>query len=105
METFEWFFIPTFSALSCNACINFLIFLNFLFTYFIPAARGLRCCMQAFSGCGAGTPLALVPGLLTAAASLVAERGALAHRLSICGAWGLPGPAVKPVPSVQQVDS
>ena len=50
--TFEWFFIPTFSALSGNACINFLVFLNFLFIYFIPAARGLHCCVQASSSCG-----------------------------------------------------
>ena len=35
-----------------NACINFLVFLNFLFIYFIPAARGLHCCVQASSSCG-----------------------------------------------------
>ena len=41
------------------------------------AALGLRCCMQAFSGCGErGLLFVAVRGLLIAVASLVAE-----HRL------------------------
>ena len=52
VETFEWLFIPTVSALSYKACVNVLIFLNFLLIYFIPAARDLSRCTRSFSSCG-----------------------------------------------------
>ena len=64
---------------SCAYEGNFLFvcFIN-LFIYFIYlAALGLRCCAQAFSGCGEqGLLFIAVHRLLTAVASLVAE-----HRL------------------------
>ena len=47
-----------------------------LFIYLLLAALGLRCCAQAFSSCGErGLLFVVVHGLLTAAASLVAEHG------------------------------
>ena len=52
-------------------CLFFLIYL-----YLFLAALGLRCCTQAFSGCGErGLLFVAVHGLLIAVASPVAEHG------------------------------
>ena len=54
---------------------NIYIFIN-LFIYLFLAALGLRCCAQAFSGCGErGLLFVAARGLLIAVASLVAEHG------------------------------
>ena len=48
-----------------------------IFSFFLLAALGLRCCTRAFSSCGErGLLFVAVRGLLIAVASLVAE-----HRL------------------------
>ena len=54
------------------------IFFNFIYLFFkFLAALGLRCCAQAFSGCGErGLLFIVVHGLLIAVVSLVVE-----HRL------------------------
>ena len=50
------------------------------------AVLGLRFCARAFSSCGKWGPLFIaVPGPLTIAASLVAERRLQTRRLSNCG--------------------
>ena len=50
------------------------------------AALGLCCCPRAFSSCGErGLLFIAVRGLLIAVASLVAEHGLLARRLSSYG--------------------
>ena len=56
----------------------FFIFLNkfIYFIYLFLAALGLCCCMRGFSSCGErGLLFVAVRGLLSAVASLVAERG------------------------------
>ena len=68
--------------------IAFLFFLNFiyLFIHLFMAVLGLRFCARAFSSCGKRGPLFIaVRGLLTVAASLVAEHGLQTRRLSNCG--------------------
>ena len=53
---------------------------------FFLAALGLRCCVRAFSSCGERRLLfVVVRGLLIAVASLVAEHGLWARRLSSSG--------------------
>ena len=60
----------------------------YVYMYVCLSALGLHCCAWAFYSCGEWGPLfAAVHGLLTAVASLVAER-----RLSSCGAHGLVAP-------------
>ena len=55
---------------------GFAFFFLKLFIYLFLAALGLRCCAQAFSGCGEqGLLFVAVCGLLTVVASLVAEHG------------------------------
>ena len=55
-------------------CVYIYIFSKFI--YLFLAALGLRCCAQAFSGCGErGLLFVAVRGLLIAVASLVAEHG------------------------------
>ena len=57
-----------------NSCAYFILFYKFI--YLFLAALGLRCCAWAFSSCSEQGPLFIaVRGLLTAAASLVAEHG------------------------------
>ena len=67
---------------------------------------GLRFCARAFSSCGERGPLFIaVRGLLTIAASLVAEHRLQTRRLSSCGSraqllrgmWDLPKPGLEPV--------
>ena len=61
-----------------NASFNpmFSFFKFYLFIYLFLAALGLRCCAQAFSGCGErGLLFVVVRGLLIAVAPLVAEHG------------------------------
>ena len=57
----------------------FLVFVNLLYVFvfvFVLAVLGLRCCMQAFSGCREqGLLFIAVHGLLIAVASLVTEHG------------------------------
>ena len=58
-----------------EARIIIIIIIIFFFFFFV-AALGLRCCAQAFSGCGErGLLFVAVRGLLIAVASLVAEHG------------------------------
>ena len=67
-----------------------IAFLNkfIYFIYLLLATLGLRCCVRAFSGCSEwGLLFVAVHGLLIAVASLVAEHGLEAHRLSSCGTW------------------
>ena len=53
-----------------------LLFKKSLFIYLFLAALGLRCCTQAFSGCGERELLFVaVCGLLITVASLVAKHG------------------------------
>ena len=55
---------------------GFFFFFNFIYYCLFLAVSGLRCCVQAFSSCGnRGLLFVAVRGLLTAVASLVAERG------------------------------
>ena len=70
------------------------------------AMLGLRFCARAFSSCGKWGPLFItVRGLLTIAASLVAEHRLQTRRLSncgsraqlLCGMWDLPRPGLEPV--------
>ena len=70
------------------------------------AVLGLRFCTRAFSSCSKPGPLFIaVHGLLTIAASLVAEHRLQTRRLSNCGAraqllhgmWDLPKPGLEPV--------
>ena len=70
------------------------------------AMLGLRFCARAFSSCGKRGPLFItVRGLLTIAASLVAEHRLQMRRLSNCGSraqplrgmWDLPRPGHEPV--------
>ena len=77
----------------------------FIFRFFL-AALGLRCCVRALSSSGErGLLFFAVRGLLIAVASLVAEHGLYAGRLSSCGAraqplrsmWDLPGSGLEPV--------
>ena len=57
-------------------------FCNFFLIYFFLAVLGLRCCTRAFSSCSEQWLLFIaVTGLLTAAASLVAQHRLQAHRL------------------------
>ena len=57
-----------------------------LFIYLFLAVLGLRFCARAFSSCGKRGPLFIaVRGLLTIAASLVAEHRLQLRRLSSCG--------------------
>ena len=67
---------------------------------------GLRFCARAFSSCGEWGPLFIaVRGLLTIAASLVAEQRLQTLRLSSCGSraqllrgmWDLPRPGLEPM--------
>ena len=67
---------------------------------------GLRFCVRAFSSCGEWGPLFIVVrGLLTIAASLVAEHRLQMRRLSSCGSqaqllhgmWDPPRPGLEPV--------
>ena len=83
----------------------FLFFFLILFFLFL-AVLGLRFCARAFSSCGKQGPLFItVRGLLTVAASLVAEHRLQTRRLSSCGSraqflrgmWDLPGPGLEPV--------
>ena len=54
----------------------FFFFFIYLFIYLFLAVLGLRCCAQAFSGCGEwGLLFVAVRGLLIAVASLVVEHG------------------------------
>ena len=54
----------------------FFIFYFFLIYFLFLAVLGLRCCVWAFSSCGArGLLFFVVRGLLIAMASLVAEHG------------------------------
>ena len=49
-------------------------FLNYIFIYLFSVVLSLRCCARAFSGWDQwGLCFVVVPGLLTAVASLVAE--------------------------------
>ena len=58
----------------------------FLFIYLFLAVLGLRFCARALSSCGKRRPLFIaVRGLLTVAASLVAEHRLQTRRLSSCG--------------------
>ena len=77
-------------------CFCFFVFYKFI--YLFLAALGLRCCARAFSSCGKrGLLFVAVSGLLTAAASLVAELQApgaqasvvVAHELSCSAACGI----------------
>ena len=70
------------------------------------AVLGLRFCARAFSSCGKREPLFIaVRGLLTIAASLVAEHRLQMRRLSscgsraqlLCGMWDLPRLGIEPV--------
>ena len=70
------------------------------------AVLGLRFCARAFSSCGRRGPLFIaVRGLLTIAASLVAEHRLQMRRLSNCGSraqllrgmWDLPRPGLEPM--------
>ena len=70
------------------------------------AVLGLHFCARASSSCGKRGPLFIaVRGLLTIAASLVAEHGLQTRRLSNCGSWAyllrgmwdLPRPGLEPV--------
>ena len=64
----------------------FLIINLFILFIYFWLRLGLQCCMRAFSSCGERGPLFLaVHVLLIAVASLVAERGLSACRLSSCG--------------------
>ena len=58
----------------------------YTYIYIYMAALGLCCCPRAFSSCGErGLLFIAVRGLLIAVASLVAEHGLLARRLSSYG--------------------
>ena len=70
------------------------------------AVLGLCFCVRAFSSCGKWGPLFIaVRGLLTIAASLVAEHRLQMRRLSSCGSrayllrgmWDLPRPGLEPM--------
>ena len=68
-------------------------FLNYLFIYLFMAVLGLRFCARAFSSCGKRGPLFIaVRGLLTIAASLVAEHRLQTRKLSNCGSRGPAAP-------------
>ena len=92
--------------LSLAASVSFFFF-NFYFIYFyFMAVLGLRFCVRAFSSCDKQGPLFItVHGLLTIAASLVAEHRLQTRRLSNCGSqaqslrgmWDLPRPRLEPV--------
>ena len=78
---------------------------NFFFFFFL-AALGLRCCARAFSSCRErGLLFIVVRGLRNEVASLVADHGLQARRLSSCGSraqllrgmWDIPGPGLEPV--------
>ena len=76
------------SVFSCLLVYSLLIFpllftfLGFFIFYLFLTALGLCCCVWAFSSCGKwGLLFIAVRGLLTAVASLVAERGLQAHGL------------------------
>ena len=70
-----------FSTLCIPLCVllsfSFFLFLNlFIYLFYFLAVLGLRCCARTFSSCGKrGLLFAVVHGLLTAVASLVAEHG------------------------------
>ena len=67
---------------------SFFFFFNFiyLFIYLFMTVLGLRFCARAFSSCGKCGPLFIaVRGLLTIAASPVAEHRLQTRRLSNCG--------------------
>ena len=65
------------------------IFLKFHLFIFL-AALGLHCCVRAFCSCGEwGLLFVGVHGLLITEASLVAECGLQACRLSSCGSQAL----------------
>ena len=87
-------------------CANICFFLINLFIYLFVAVLGLRFCARVFSSCGERGPLFIaVRGLLTIAASLVAEHRLQTRRLSSCGSrasllrgmWDLPRPGLEPV--------
>ena len=64
---------------------SFYLFIYLLFIYF--GCVGSSLLHVAFSSCGEqGLLFVVVPGLLTAVASLVVEHGLYAHGLSSCGA-------------------
>ena len=88
----------------------FFIFIFFRnscsFIYLFMTMLSLRFCARAFSSCGERGPLFIaVRGLLTIAASLVAEHRLQTRRLSSCGSraqllrsmWDLPRPGLEPV--------
>ena len=86
----------TVSLLKHSVSIFFFNFINLL-TYLILAALGLRCCMQAFSGCGErGLLFVAVRGLLITVASRCGARAlgvqatvVAAHGLNSCGSRAL----------------
>ena len=62
---------------------NIYIYIYIFFFFSLFTARGLHCCVQAFSSCNVWALLFIVVGrFLTEVASLVAEHGLQAHRLS-----------------------
>ena len=74
--------------------------------YLFMAVLGLRFYARAFSSCGKRGPLFIAArGLLTIAASLVAEHRLQTRRLSdcgsraqlLCGMWDFPRPGLEPV--------
>ena len=78
----------------------------FIIIYLFSAVLGLRFCARAFSSCGERGPLFIaVRGLLTVAASPVAEHRLQTHSLSSCGSralllrgmWNVPRPGLEPV--------
>ena len=79
----------TLSLFLCVCVCFFVLFfflILFLFIYLFMAVLGLRFCARAFSSCGKRGPLFIaVRGLLTIAASLVAEHRLQTRRLSNCG--------------------
>ena len=85
------------NSLSPSVKMSFFSFLRFVCLLLFMAVLGLRCGTRAFSGCREwGLLFTVVHQLLTAVASLMAERGqdfsscgsqAVECRLSSCDAW------------------
>ena len=68
----------------------FFIYKFIYFIYLFLAVLGLCCCTRAFSSCREqGLLFVVVRGLLTVVASLVAEHGLQARKLSSCGSRAL----------------
>ena len=99
-------FVVWFQMISVMPLAFFFLIVFILFIYLFLAVLGLRFCARAFSSCGERGPLFIaVRGLLTIAASLVAEHRLQTRRLSsrgsraqlLRGMWDPPRPGLEPV--------